>query len=194
MTRGLYIDPGVHELACAIFENGVLTSATMAPREDFASNSGPYLLNALVIERMRIYGKASPEDPNDLIDVTQAAAFAEGAIVARGGPRARWVYASDWKGQVKKPIHHMRVWSVLAPHERYVLAAAIGMTEDAIKDKIDKSCKLLAVTGKVVRYSWTAHNLFDAVGIGLWDLRRVGVAGHRFAPTSKLNFDKEITK
>jgi hypothetical protein len=154
----------------------------MIPRTDFVRLSGLGSIQTLVIERMRIYtGKAGKgEDPNDLIDVTQAAAFAEGAIVARGGPRAAWVYASDWKGQIKKPLHHMRLWSVLAPHERAVLAAAIGMSEDAIKEKIDAACKRLALTGKVTGYAWQAHNLFDAVGIGLWDLKRVGVAGHRF--------------
>jgi hypothetical protein len=182
VTVGLYIDPAVHELACAWFTDGVLRGAAMVPREDFAKTNHILLPQHLVIERMRIYGGKSDDgkDPNDLLDVTQAAAFAEGAIVARGGPRAVWVYARDWKGQVKKPIHHMRLWSVLTPGERATLAAAIGMTEAAIEKKIADACKRLALTGKVTGYSWTAHNLFDAVGIGLWRSRRVGVAGHRF--------------
>lgn len=192
MTLGLYIDPGVHALACAWFRDGVLVGTCMAPREEFAPKGWPIPRaqeDALVIERMRVYANkpGKGEDPNDLIDVTQAAAFAEGAIVARGGPRALWVYAADWKGQIKKPIHHRRIWSVLTPSERAVLAAAIGMTQEAIHEKIEAACKRLAVTGKVTGYAWTAHNLFDAVGLGLWHLKRVGVAGHRFSVPTELN-------
>jgi hypothetical protein len=189
LTTGLYIDPGVHALACAWFRDGLLCHLDMLPREAFMVQGKPSI-ETLVIERMRIYpGKAGKgEDPNDLIDVTQAAAFAEGAIVARGGPRAVWVYAADWKGQVKKPIHHMRLWSVLTVEEREILALAIGMTEVQIEKKIDEACKRLAITGKVTGYAWSAHNLLDAVGIGLWDLKRVGVAGHRFGLPAQLNF------
>jgi hypothetical protein len=35
--------------------------------------------------------------------------------------------------------------------------------------------------GKLRGYAWEAHNFFDAVGIGLKDTGRVGVAGHRFS-------------
>lgn len=182
MTTGLYIDPGVHKLACAWFRDGLLCHLDMLPREMFMVQGKPSI-DVLVIERMRIYmGKASKgEDPNDLIDVTGASHFVEACIAMRGGPRASYVYAADWKGQVKKPIHHMRLWSVLTPEEKALFALVVGMSEDAIKKKIDEACQRLALRGKVTGYAWEAHNLFDAVGIGLWHLRRVGVAGHRFA-------------
>lgn len=185
MTLGLYIDPGVHELACAWFRDGGLCHLDMLERERFMVAGKP-AIDTLIIERMSIYkGKASKgEDPNDLIDVTGASYFVEACIAMRGGPRAQYVYAADWKGQVKKPVHHSRIWSVLRPEEKQLFALVIGMTEDAIKKKIDDACKRLALTGKVTGYSWTAHNLFDAVGIGLWHLRRVGLAGHRFGLTA----------
>lgn len=186
MNCGLYIDPAVHELACAWFGGGELHAAAMLPREWFLQPGVPAGVETLWIERMKVYqGKASKgEDPNDLIDVTGASYFVEACIAMRGGPRANYVFASDWKGQIKKPIHHMRIWSVLTPLEKMRLAAVIGMSEDAIKKKIDEACQRLARTGKVTGYSWKAHNLFDAVGIGLWQLRRVGLAGHRFGLTA----------
>jgi hypothetical protein len=182
LTIGLYIDPAVHDQACAWFTDGVLSAVGMFPREAFMRPGEPCALDHFWIERMRIYqGKASKgEDPNDLIDVTGASYFVEACVAMRGGPRASYVYATDWKGQIKKPVHHMRIWSVLTPLEKAIIATAIGMSEDAIKKKIDEACRKFALKGKVVGYSWVAHNIFDAVGIGLWHLRRVGIAGHRF--------------
>lgn len=183
MTIGLYIDPGVHALACAKFHAGELVSVAMEPREAFIAHGVPCTLDTLVIEKMRVYpNKKGGEDPNDLIEVTGASYFAEAALVSRGGPRAQYVLAADWKGGLKKPIHHRRVWSVLTGREKSVFAIGAGLEVSFVTNKIEIACKSLARTGKVTRYSWEAHNLLDAVGLGLWHLKRVGLAGHRFSP------------
>ena len=107
---------------------------------------------------------------NDLIHVAMGAqhtisclAWTHPQVVAR----ARIVSAQRWKGQVKKPIHHGRVWRVLTDAERQTVAECCGSTPSAIEQRIQKACHLLAVTGEVKSYSWKGHNLLDAVGLNL---------------------------
>jgi hypothetical protein len=180
----LAIDPGVAPLAWAHFEAGALTACGFMPREAFAAGNW-HDLHALVIEKPRIYPKASGKDPNDLIDLAGAAYFAEGAIHARGGPRAQYVYPGDWKGQVSKPVHHSRIWSVLALAEQRVFERDAGMLAEDIEAKINRAIDLLArgirnKDGSPKEYAWRTHNLLDAVGLGLWYLGRVGLGGRRF--------------
>lgn len=95
----------------------------------------------------------------------------------------RWIYAAarqqvkvkpnDWKGSTPKPISHRRIWRELSPGERVCFARAYGVRVDAIGAKIHDACARLARTGKVTKYSWDANNWLDAVGIGLWYLRRL---------------------
>jgi hypothetical protein len=183
----LAIDPGVAPLAWARFFGGALHSCGFMPREAFAAADWTDL-HSLVIEKPFIYPKASKGDPNDLIDLAGAAYFAEGAIVARGGPRAHYVYPRDWKGQLDKPIHHERVWSMLSPPEIAAFCRDTGLTSDEVAAKIERACDLLAKgirnkDGSPKEYAWKTHNLLDAIGLGLWRLGRVGVGARRFAPS-----------
>jgi hypothetical protein len=179
MTLRLFIDPGVEHLAGAWFQGPTLWQVGFYPRE--AMLAGSYFnLHGLVIEKPTVYPGSSEKDPNDLIDLAGAAYFAEGAIRARGGPPAHYVKPFDWKGQLKKPQHHARIWSVLANDEREAFGRDAGHSIDFVEKKIDRACELLAQTGKVKNYSWAAHNLLDAVGLGLWYLGRTGRAGHRY--------------
>lgn len=180
----LAIDPGVAPLAWARFGAGALDSCGFMPRE--AAAAGDWSdLHALVIEKPFIYPKRSKGDPNDLIDVAGAAYFVEGAIRARGGPPASYVFPRDWKGQLDKPIHHGRVWSMLAAPERRAFERDTGHTADEVEAKIDRACDLIAKgirnrDGSPQEYAWKTHNLLDAIGLGLWYLGRVGVGGRRF--------------
>lgn len=182
MTVRLYIDPGVHHLACAHFHDLRLLSVSFIPREAFlAGAAGGVTLFEVVIEKPQIYeGSNDEKDPNDCVDVAMAAAFAEAAIRARGGPPAQYVLPRDWKGQLKKPHHHERIWSVLDAGEKDAFARDSGHMVEEISAKIDRACELLVHSKKVKEYKWKAHNLLDAVGLGLWHLGRTGRAGHRF--------------
>lgn len=180
----LAIDPGVAPLAWANFFGGALLSCGFMPRESFASGNWHHL-HDLVIEKPFIYPKVSEGDPNDLIDVTGAAYFAEGAIRARGGPPAKYVFPRDWKGQLDKPIHHARVWSVLTAPERRAFEHDTGLAAADVEAKIDRACDLIAKgirnkDGSPKEYAWKTHNLLDAIGLGLWRLERVGVGGRRY--------------
>lgn len=181
MIRRLYIDPGVHHHACATFDDFTLVRVDFVAPDAFMAFPSPEALFELVIEKPQLYPGSDEKDPNDCVDVFGAARLAEGFLRSRGGPIARYVFPNDWKGQMKKPPHHLRVWDVLTPAERAVFARDSGHDVDGVNDKIQRACQLLAAYGKVKEYSWQAHNLLDAVGLGLWHLKRTGRAGHRFS-------------
>ena len=81
-------------------------------------------------------------DPNDLIQV----AFAAGRCVGKG-KFFETVLPGQWKGQVPKKIHNRRVLAKLTPEEHVVLDAA----------EVRPSLR---------------HNIIDAIGIGLWRVKR----------------------
>lgn len=82
-------------------------------------------------------------DPNDLVDL----AFAAGRITRRFELVAT-TRPGQWKGQTPKAVHHARVRKALLPAEEDVLARA-----------------------QVARAK--AHNVLDAVALGLWRLGRL---------------------
>jgi len=88
-------------------------------------------------------------------------AQANSALICRVTP-------SEWKGSVPKPIAHGRMWARLLPHERDLLGG------DATLDAIDVAKRKGALerwAKEGARYyprTWHAHNILDAVGIGLY--------------------------
>ena len=171
MTLRLYIDPGKHFNAWALFDGGKLDNVCFVPPEadNYDSHTG---LASVVIEKPILRGPDG-KDPNDCLDVYGSARLTEGFIRARGGPAALYVIPEDWKGSFKKPPHHRQVWANLSLAEREIFARDAGLEVDFIGKKIDKACETLARTRKVSGYSWQAHNLLDAVGLGLWHLCRL---------------------
>jgi hypothetical protein len=171
----LYIDPGVHFHACALFRDRELQTVSFVAPDTFADNGCPFPpreLVDLVIEKPVLRGP-NGKDPNDCVDVFGAARLAEGAIRYQDGPKAFYVIPEDWKGSFKKPPHHRQVWANLTPEEHAVFARDAGLEVHFIADKIEAACQRLARTRKVSGYSWKAHNLLDAVGLGLWHLGRL---------------------
>jgi len=154
------IDPGVKECHLAYFEGGVLSGVwQFSPGAAVHQPLGPCPTGTeLVVEVPRIYPHSHPR-PNDLIDL----AFAAGRAV--GSNPATIVYPAHWKRQLKKPVSHMRILEVLAPHELAVLPPETA-------DKVREAAEYLGRTGKV-RYNWKGHNTLDAVGIGLHHLGRL---------------------
>jgi hypothetical protein len=173
MTLRLYIDPGKHFHACAIFRSGALASVQFIAPAAFGSTSFLQHTDAIVIEKPQVYLGADEKNPNDLLDVYGAARMSEGMMLVLGGPAAHYVLPREWKGSFKKPSHHRQVWAALSQQEREIFARDAGHEVDFIHDKIEAACERLARTGKVTGYSWKAHNLLDAVGLGLWHHRRL---------------------
>lgn len=165
----LFVDPGKKQSACARFDGSRLVDVGFWPSVEYRD------ARILVVEKPEIYPGSTEKNPNDLIAVAMAA-----QNIADQVPCApKFVLPRTWKGQVKKPIHHARLWSVLEPEERTVLAKRIGMTSIDIGEKIRLAQVRLATTGKVTGYSWAAHNLLDAIGIGVWHFGRIGTGGVR---------------
>lgn len=179
MTLRLYIDPGKHFHACALFSDECLSLALFHPPEAVPFGACDPLAD-IVIEKPVLRGP-NGKDPNDCVDVFGAARLTEGFIRARGGPAAFYVIPEDWKSQFKKPPHHRKVWAALSPTERVIFASHAGYDVDEIRDRIEAACQRLARTRKVTGYSWKAHNLLDAVGLGLWHLGRLH-SGHMISP------------
>lgn len=146
------VNPQKRGLAVARWENGQLMRAwywenyeTERGRELYAL--GNHLLGAsrLVIEQMRVYpGPQQKGDQNDLIEV----AATVGAVCAGAyWDQIRIVYPREWKGTTPKKIFAERIKSRLSEAE----LADVQVLKNK-KQELD---------------------LWDAVGIGLFDLGRL---------------------
>jgi hypothetical protein len=175
----LFGDPAVHRQALAFYGARATLERVQFMTLEEAARVDWRALQSLVLELPRIDDQTSGKDPNDIVDLNGAAHEFAGIVRGRGGPLARWVNRTTWKGSEKKPIHHQRIWNALWPAEREIFAACTGLTVDFIAKKIDDACERYARTRKVTGYSWEAHNLLDGVGLGLFELRRTGRAGVR---------------
>ncbi len=97
----------------------------------------------VVVERPQVDGRTRKIKLQDVLDLSYAAG-------AAGGAGAVKVFPRDWKGNVPKKVMARRIDRSLDPAERRVLAACLV---DVPKD--------------------LQHNVWDAVGIGLWHLGRL---------------------
>jgi ribosomal protein L37E len=175
---GWYFDPGTREHAGACFIDGKLAHVwfwpTATPQWD-----GRGRPDMLLIERPEVYPGPQPSRSDDIVRLAMLAAQLGAYLEACGAPTPRFARPREWKGQTPKPIHHRRIWSILEPPERDVFCAVAGKTETEIVTKIELACAEYGRSHKIKRYSWKAHNLLDAVGLGLWDLKRMGAGVRR---------------
>lgn len=146
------IDPGI-DTGWATFERRagdafVLVDCGLGdPREVY---EGYHNLVNIVIEKPQVYRAAqSKGDPNDLITLAiRVGEYKE--FFQHRADRVDLVTPAVWKGQVPKPVHHRRIDSKLTTEERMV----VGMA------KVSEAKK---------------HNVWDAVGLGLFYLGRTRV-------------------
>jgi hypothetical protein len=149
MSTLLAIDPG-ESTGFAAFRHGVLSCAWPAtihaePIRELGTIRG---YDACVIERPRFYPGQSKVDANDLIVLALRAGILAQAVAATS---TRFVAPSDWKGQLPKNVCHVRIRAILSPLEAGIL---------------ERDTRKLAAS--------VAHNVLDAVGIGLFALGRFG--------------------
>ena len=142
----LSVDPGTKERGWANWKDGKLIGCGIARGKDWISTvkAMPDIkVDELVIEDQQIY-RHSRIDAHSLLAVARVVgAF----VILYDSPKVRLVKPQEWKGQVPKAICNKRTISKLNETEIDVL------------------------TTKQYRRT-ILHNLFDAVGIGLWTLRR----------------------
>lgn len=139
------IDPGVHMTAVAYFENGKLSDAVYLPTTAMSA----VIVTQIYAERPRMRER-SPVRKQTIADLS----LALGLVVSRfAGPQTaiRYIEPTTWKGTVDKAITGKRITAALSSAERCVLANAL----EGIEGKLQ-------------------HNVYDAVGIGLFGLGRVG--------------------
>lgn len=163
------IDPGVHNMAIAVFgDNGVLLEAW---NETDARSAFEGLLNETLerwgspsvrlinrlqshvrLERNRIVGerqvvypgaKGLKTNPNDLLDLAMCAGAFYGALCVDMHASLTIVAPAEWKAQVPKDITKRRI---------------LGLLTDVEKVLIKKGGEM--------------HNVYDAIGIGLFALGR----------------------
>lgn len=162
MTRTLCVDPGLRGVGVAVFEGKTLARAAYLENPEksgrgyraasaMAFEMHRWLdINALtvpdkaVIEFPRIYPGHAKIDNNDLIDIATV-----GAAIATWceADEIVSVFPADWKGNVKKDVMTTRIKAELSANEA---------------SRIDKSCRRSLL-----------HNVYDAVGIGLWRFGRL---------------------
>ena len=153
------IDPGVRTAGFALWDGAYLHRAGLL-RSDRITIEPPWVtlyeesfrltqfspFTEIVIERPQVYVRRGKGDPNDLIALALAAGLIVGTLLVEH-PRAKVTeyLPATWKGQVPKKIMVERIKKGLTEgeHKRVNLPTAASL----------------------------AHNVWDAVGIGLYHLR-----------------------
>ncbi len=162
-TWTVAVDPGLRGCGIAIYENALLHCAWYC-RTNNQTDRGPKAwvamaacierewivrvprrvtnLQAIVLEVPQVYRGPRTPNPDDLIQLAGVV-----GAVAFGLPSAEKIHflPREWKGQIKKEIHHPRILQKLS---------------DAEKSGIEKTATSLV------------HNVYDAIGIGLFHLKR----------------------
>lgn len=142
------IDPGKHWCGVAGWYGGSLVFAGLVKNfqevRETVKLFFPDGVATCFVELPQVYPQ-SPVDPNDLI----AVAFAAGQASAIPGVRlVHTILPREWKGQVKKEVMTARIKSRLYPDE----------SDRVFLPRAEKTL---------------AHNVYDAIGIGLKVLGRL---------------------
>lgn len=171
----LAIDPGLRHCGCAVFYGNTLISA-MLVRNPEKSERGPLAWMAaalsvekaladiglnlsggdeVVLEGQQVYqtsrlGGKMGADTNDLLELSGVCGALAMAYAGLGVVDFRRVMPAEWKGTTDKTICQLRVSKRLSDSE----AMAISWPGKAGKD------------------SSLAHNVYDAIAIGLWAVGR----------------------
>ena len=151
MSTLIAIDPG-KGLGWAVFKGseladaGLLTGGLGQLSSELMAICGQWKPDGAVIEIPQVYQQRSWKgDPSDLIGVAIAAGIAFAAIAPY--TEATLVTAHTWKGNRPKRIDNRYTLKLLSVKEQAQLKAA------GIKPSL-------------------LHNTLDAIGLGLWKLRR----------------------
>lgn len=112
-------------------------------REALVARSLPVDGLAIVVERMAAYGAS---DPNDLIGVTLSSGIAAGNLAT---DKVEAVPARAWKGNAPKSITQRRTAALLTDAERALVGHELGGEPKSLH-----------------------HNVWDAIGIAMYAIRR----------------------
>lgn len=161
MSSLVSIDPGTEETGIALYRAGALVDVdvlrvkrSVGNREQRASVMGRLAVDRvvaweaarIVLEYPQVYrhGAGAEVDPDDVLCLVLVLGHVWGTFHAVNGNKVELVRPATWKGQVPKRAMNNRIVSTLSPTEQQL-----------VHDKVRSN-----------------HNALDAVGIGLWALRR----------------------
>jgi hypothetical protein len=149
MSTLLSIDPGTHHYGLAYWKDGSLERAWFAKKDDTFEFISLFLqIDEIACERPQVY-LMNLKAANDLVGLALSAGELCGALIEHCVPRPRVTYylPATWKGQVRKEIHHPRVRAELSYEELHKV--------------------------EVLKNKKHAEDVWDAVGIGLYHLKRI---------------------
>jgi hypothetical protein len=162
------IDPGTEETGIALYRDGKLADVdvlrvkrSVGNREQRSSGMGRLAVDQVrawcgpggggtgvrvVLEYPQVYrhGAGAEVDPDDVLSLVLVLGHVWGTFHGVNGNTLELVRPATWKGQVPKRIMNNRIVGTLSPAEQQL-----------VHDKVRSN-----------------HNALDAVGIGLWALRR----------------------
>ena len=147
------IDPGAASGFAQFAEHKLFAASTFSG-EEFPEIWHRGYAQTLVLEVPRIYPGNSKGDPNDIVKLAMRAGEIRGYYARAAAPFVFEVFPRTWKGNVPKEIHHGRVLAALDEQERGVLAPHARRVTKTNPHGLD-------------------HNMLDAVGLGLWFLKRL---------------------
>lgn len=139
------IDPGKARTAVAAFDGAEFVGVYFTTASEVgvaAEHRG-----AVFMEIPRIY-PGSPVRQNDLIDLT-AAGMGVAAKLTNDRVAVKTVEPAQWKGQAPKEVIRKRIKRLLTQSERMRLDLCLKYVKKSLQ-----------------------HNLYDAIGIGLYSLKR----------------------
>lgn len=141
----LAVDPGKHAQGLAWFYDGKLMSAVYVNNADLVNEIDSYdSVTELHIERQYL-PKGHPR-PMDIVELAHGAGLVRGVVQALS-PSVKVIehLPVQWKGNVPKPIMAKRILAKLDPNE----------------------------VARIQRVGYKDHNTLDAIGIGLFALKRI---------------------
>lgn len=163
MSVLMAIDPG-NCSGIAVFDKGILYDVYLHDwsKSQFVNTSKYLDPDELVIEIPKIYPRENWKgDPNDEIKVAVIAGKFIGCFNNLPYSRIQEVRPHQWKGSRPKKVHCLYILGLLLPKEIVVLERDLKKSYMVIKDEISQDKKT------------KTHNAIDAIGVGLWKLRRV---------------------
>ena len=166
MTNNLLtLDPGLRDPGVARFIDGKLQWATCVRKD--TGKRGPEQWQAiahavaravpmigaeegtfLVVEKPQVYGGKHPDDLIELSASLGACVSAISETLWMEGYKA--YFPREWKGQVPKTVHHRRIRKKLTGEENAILDRCLAKVVVSLQ-----------------------HNVLDAVGLGMFHLRRI---------------------
>lgn len=184
--RVLAVDPGLRVLGAALFDDGALVKVDLVTTPpDRVRDAGAWvrmgleltqrfgfdLIERVVVEMMVVRAGRRDVDPDDLLQLVGVAGVILGlyALSAEGAV----IRPEDWKGGVKKRVHHQRIAAALGAQERALVDGWMSARATPMFDNLDD---YIAAARRCRGNDYPndpVHNLLDAVGIGLNDAGRL---------------------